>query len=93
MCVWFDTTDDTYTLYRGACDDPARTELVGPYEMGADVVWVAAPTFTSPSGASAGVTFYARGTAWPGQVAVARDGSPKQYVLKVEGLTGRVSLT
>lgn len=93
MCVWFDTTANTYTLYRGTCDDAARTKIAGPYETGAAEVKVSAPAFTAPSGTSAGVTFYARGTGWPGEVRVTRTGSSTVYTLRVEGLTGRVSLS
>ena len=92
ICVWFDTTTNTYTLYRGSCEVSTKTKIAGPYDTGASVVRLSSPSFTSPSGASAGVTFHARGTAWPGEVRVARDGSSKVFVLKVEGLTGRVSL-
>ena len=91
-CVWFDTAANTYTLYRGACDGP-KTKITGPYETGADEVTISSPTFTAPSGANPGVTFFARGTGWPGEVRVTRTGSSKVYVLKVEGLTGRVSLS
>lgn len=93
MCVWFDTTANTYTLYRGACDVSTKTKIAGPYETGADEVRISSPVFTAPSGASAGVTYFARGTGWPGEVRVTRTGSGKVYVLKVEGLTGRVSLS
>lgn len=92
MCVWFDVAANSYTVYRGACDAP-KTKIAGPYETGAPEVEVTAPTFTAPSGTSAGATFYARGTASPGEVRVGRSGSSKVYVLKVEGLTGRVSLS
>lgn len=93
MCVWFDTGANTYTLYRGGCDVSTKTKVAGPYETGDKAVRITAPSFTAPSGSSAGVTFFARGTAWPGEVRVTRTGATKEYVLKVEGLTGRVSLT
>ena len=38
------------------------------------------------------VYFYPRGTASAGSVVVSRSGSSKTYTVKVEGLTGRVSL-
>lgn len=93
MCVWFDVAANSYTVYRGACDDAAKQQVVGPYQTDDPAVELAGPAFTAPSGTSAGVTFYARGTAWPGQVSVTRSGSGTVYALKVEGLTGRVSLT
>lgn len=91
-CVQFDATASSWTLYRGACDDPARLRLEGPVSSDSREVEVTSPAFTGPGGMSPGVTFYARGTAWPGEVRVTRTGSAKTYVLKVEGLTGRVSL-
>lgn len=93
MCVWFDTTANDYTVYRGACDVATKTRVAGPYETGAAEVRIASPAFTAPGSTSAGVTFFARGTAWPGEVRVVRSDSSKVYVLEVEGLTGRVSLT
>lgn len=93
MCVWFDVAANSYTVYRGACDVTTKTKIAGPYETGAAEVRLTAPAFTAPSGTTAGATFYARGTAWPGELRVTRNGSSKVYVLKVEGLTGRVSLS
>jgi prepilin-type N-terminal cleavage/methylation domain-containing protein len=93
ICVWFDVASNSYTVYRGSCEVSTKVKIAGPYQTGADQVQLTLPAFTSPSGTSAGVTFLARGTAWPGEVRVSRTGSSKVYVLKVEGLTGRVSLT
>ena len=92
MCVWFDVTANTYTVYRGACDVTTKQKVAGPYETDSPDVLIASPSFTTSTGTSPGVTFYSRGTAWPGEVRVTRAGSSKTYVLKVEGLTGRVSL-
>lgn len=92
-CVQFDAAGSSWTLFRGACDDPARLRLEGPVTADSREVQVASPAFTGPAGTSTGVTFYARGTAWPGEVRVTRTGTSKTYVLKVEGLTGRVSLS
>ena len=92
MCVQFDTDDDTYTVFRGACDDTARTKLLGPFETGSARVRISTPSFTGSS-EPAGATFYARGTATPGSVKVTLDGSTKTYTLRVDGLTGRVSLS
>jgi type II secretion system protein H len=92
-CVTFDVATDSYTVFRGACDDPAKTEVQGPKSTDSGKVHLATPTFTSSAGTpAAGVSFTARGTAWPGTVKVTRDGSTKTYVLTVEGLTGRVAL-
>lgn len=92
-CVQFAPAANTYTLYRGACDSSARQRVSGPYRTNSAAVALDAPVFTGPSGATDGVTFYARGTAWPGDVRLRRDDSSKVYVIKVEGLTGRVSLS
>lgn len=93
MCVQFDVSANVYTVYTGACNDAARVQVVGPIKTSAPSVRVGSPGFTGPSGSSTGVTFYARGTAWPGSVKVTRNGESKVYTLDVEGLTGRVSLT
>lgn len=92
-CVQFAPAAGTWTLFRGACDAPSRQTLSGPHRASSEAVAVDAPVFTGPSGATDGVTFYARGTAWPGELRVRRDDSSKVYVIKVEGLTGRVSLS
>jgi type II secretion system protein H len=93
-CVTFDVATDSYTVFRGACDNPAKTEVQGPMTTDSSKVHLTTPAFTTPSGTpGTGVSFTARGTAWPGQVKVTRDGSTKTYVLTVEGLTGRVALS
>lgn len=92
-CVQFAPAADTWTTYRGACDSATRQTLVGPYRASSEVVDIDAPAFTGPGGPTDGVTFHARGTAWPGELQVRRDDSSKVYVIKVEGLTGRVSLS
>ncbi|WP_293767460.1 type II secretion system protein [Sporichthya sp.] len=89
-CVTFDVGTQAYTMYRGACDDPARVVLE-TRRPDAARVRLAAPAFLGPSGPTPGVTFKPRGTAWPGSVQVTRTGSAKVYTLSVEGLTGRVS--
>lgn len=91
-CVWFDVSSDTYTVYRGACEASTKQKLTGPHHTASDDVGLSEPSFAGSAGASAGVTFYARGTAAAGQVQVTRSGSAKVYRLTVEGLTGRVSL-
>lgn len=91
-CVWFDVANATYTVYRGACNASTKQKLSGPHHTAADDVTLSDPSFSASSGSSAGVTFYARGTAASGEVSVSRSGSAKVYRLTVEGLTGRVSL-
>ena len=92
MCVQFDVDADQYDVYRGACDSSSRVRVAGPISTAASSVELSAPGFTAQSGAtSTGVTFYARGTAWPGTVQVTRTGESRVYTLRVEGLTGRVS--
>lgn len=86
LCVRFDTAADTYTVVSGTCAAPGP-QVEGPFRAG-DGVALESPVF--PDG---GVTFYARGTATAGSVEVARAGSSKRYTIKVEGLTGRVSLS
>jgi type II secretion system protein H len=90
MCVLFDTTANAYTTYRGACEDTAKVRVQGPIEVDSVDVRLSSPAFGSS--ASPGVTFYARGTALPGAVRVIRIGSTKEYVVSVEGLTGRAFL-
>jgi type II secretion system protein H len=93
VCVAFRVAENDYTLYRGACDDGAKVRVIGPVVSDSADVRLVSPVFTSPSGASTGVTFSARGTAWPGSVRLARTGSSKIFTLTVEGLTGRVSVS
>jgi len=93
MCVAFDTTTDSYSLYQGLCTDPGKIRVDGPFGTDSRAVHLSSPAFTSPEGPSQGVSFTARGTAWPGEVRVTRDGSTKVYRLTVEGLTGRVALS
>ena len=89
MCVLFDDAADSYTVYRGRCSDST-----GPVETSRSDVDIDAPSFTSAAGTpSAGVTFQARGTGSPGSVKITRAGSSKVYVLTVDWLTGRVSLS
>jgi Tfp pilus assembly protein FimT len=93
MCVEFDTGSDSFSLYQGSCSDPGKVLVAGPSDTDSRAVHLASPAFSSPDGTSPGVTFTARGTAWPGEVQVTRDGSTKTYRLTVEGLTGRVALS
>jgi prepilin-type N-terminal cleavage/methylation domain-containing protein len=94
MCVNFNVAAQTYAIYRGACNDlaPAPVLVAGPLHTASPRVRIAAASFTGPAGTTTGVTFKARGTAWPGSVQVLRDGSSAVHTVSVEGLTGRVSL-
>ena len=92
-CVWFDTTANSYSIYRGRCSESSKTLVTGPVPTGHDSIRITDPSFTSAAGTPmAGVTFQGRGTGSPGTVKILRDGSSKVYTIKVEGLTGRVSL-
>jgi type II secretion system protein H len=93
MCVQFDVAANHYTVYRGACDDASRVKVAGPVTSNTPDVHIDSPAFTAPAGSNTGVTFNARGTAWPGTVRVTRGLSSKVYTLHVEGLTGRVSIS
>jgi prepilin-type N-terminal cleavage/methylation domain-containing protein len=92
ICVAFRVAENDYTVYRGPCDDAAKVRIRRSVASSSADVHLASPAFTGTSGVSTGVTFNARGTAWPGSVQVTRAGSGKTYNLTVEGLTGRVSL-
>jgi type II secretion system protein H len=92
ICVSFRVAQNDYTVYRGACGSPTATVL-GPVPSQSADVRLSAPAFTGTSGVSTGVTFNARGTAWPGSVQLTRAGSSKTFTLTVEGMTGRVSLS
>lgn len=88
LCVWFDTSANTYTVHRGAC--ASRTGVLsGPISTASPSVEIASPSFGSPS--SSGVTLHPRGTADAGSVLVTRSDSGKVYKLTVERLTGRVT--
>jgi type II secretion system protein H len=92
ICLQFNGTQ-SYSVYRGACDSATKVQVMGPIAADTPEVHFTSPSFSGTSGASSGVTFNARGTAWPGSVQVTRTGSSKVYTLSVEGLTGRVSLS
>lgn len=94
MCVLFDLPTNQYSVYRGACDAATKLRVLGPIQSDSPDVRVAPPP--EADGAScttAGVTFYARGTATPCALTLTRPNSSKVYLLKVEGLTGRASLS
>lgn len=92
ICVRFSTTDDSWTVLRGRCAD--ATTQISKDTVEAGGVEIATPSFTSSAGdPEAGVTFFPRGTATPGSVKVTRNGTSKVWTVKVEGLTGRVSIS
>lgn len=90
-CVLFDVAADSYTVYRGRCTDAGKVRIDGPMTPDGDT-YLADPQFDGSS-VTTGVTFSQRGTATPGSVVVKRAGSSKTYVVAVEELTGRVSLS
>lgn len=90
-CVQFDDAADTWTTYRGSCGS-GGARLAGPVGMGDARLDLRAVGFTAAAdGSTTGVTFSARGTASPGSVKIARDGSDHVLTIAVEGLTGRVT--
>lgn len=92
-CFWFDDAADTYAVYRGRCSESTKVLALGPVALPSRVR-VTSPGFTSLAGTlTTGVSFQARGTGSPGDVRITRDGSSKAYVLSVDWLTGRVSLS
>jgi type II secretory pathway pseudopilin PulG len=91
MCVDFDVVAQTYSMYRGSCDDPAKVVLQGPMRPQGTKTRLSSPSFNGPGGISTGATFAPRGTAWPGSVRVIRTDGAKIWTLSLEGLTGRVS--
>jgi type II secretion system protein H len=92
LCVRF--AGDRYSVYIVDANPCGLTgpRVDGPFTADAHDVSFSSPSFASTSGAGTDVLFYARGTASPGSVKVIRAGSTKVYTVKVEGLTGRVSL-
>ncbi|PVG81541.1 type II secretion system protein GspH [Nocardioides gansuensis] len=92
-CVQFDTTRSEWSIFRGSCDATDKILVQGPVATQSPRVRIASATFTGSATAQPGVTFDARGTAWPGAVHIVRSGSDKTYVVTVEGLTGRVALS
>lgn len=91
-CVWFNDDADSYTVYRGGCSDASKVKVSGPTKV-ARHLRIDSPAFALSAGSSSGATFQGRGTGSPGSVTVKRDGSSRSFVLSVDWLTGRVSLT
>ncbi len=97
-CVRFSAT--SWTVYRSDCT-VAANKVGGPYQVRDSSITVTGVDFPPPATAVLGQTsacpdadqcayFYPRGTALPGELRVTRPG--KTYTVRVEGLTGRVSL-
>lgn len=86
----FDVTSRSYELFRSSCGAPGGGETDRTQSPRIELV---APDFQQTDGSTAPrVIFTARGSASKGTVLVTRENSSKQYVVTVEGLTGRVSL-
>jgi type II secretory pathway pseudopilin PulG len=93
LCMVIDAEADTWRLERGRCETETRTRLDGPWGLDSDLLDLVEPRFTGPDGTRLpGVTFTSHGTASPGSVRITRSGSDKVYEIRVEGLTGRVSI-
>jgi prepilin-type N-terminal cleavage/methylation domain-containing protein len=94
FCVKFDTTANSYTVYRYACAPTGNVKVGGPYNLGDARLQLSNVVFDSVAPATnTQLTFKASGTATPGGLQVTRTGSTKIYTLDVEGLTGRVSVS
>jgi type II secretion system protein H len=89
MCVTFGTT--SYTVYRATCGTGAV--VLGPMQVNGQAR-LSGAAFTPLTAAQAPNTlvFTPRGTASAGLVHVTRADSSKDYSVKVDGFTGRVSL-
>jgi hypothetical protein len=90
MCVNFDLPGQSFTVLRGGCGESGRVPVEGPIRPEPGVRLITA-SFSPGGTTGGGLTFYPRGTATPGSVAIGRDGSTRVDILFVEGLTGRVS--
>ncbi len=67
FCVKFDTTANTYTVYRYACAPTGNVKVNGPFDLGDSRLQLTAVSFTAVAPAtSTEVTFKASGTATPG---------------------------
>jgi prepilin-type N-terminal cleavage/methylation domain-containing protein len=93
FCIDFPSPGTSYTVYRYSCDTATRVKVSGPFTLPAKVT-ITNPAFLNSDGATVTqAAFRPSGTAWPGQLVIIRTGSSKTYTLKVEGLTGRVSIS
>ena len=94
LCMRFDVSNDTYTVFRSACTSTAV--VAAPTRRTRGSVALHNPTFTPanattdscPTG-NACAYFYPRGTGSPGEVVVRRP-SGKSITITIEGLTSRV---
>lgn len=92
-CLLFDADADVWRLYSGRCDSATKVLVGGPWGSGDQRVDLVDPEFVhGPGSTLAGVTFSPRGTATPGRVIVARSDNGTVHTVRVEGLTGRVSV-
>jgi type II secretion system protein H len=92
LCVRFESNQRDYSTYTGECDG-SPVKIAGPLTAVNGDVRITTPSFTGRYSTGTGVSFYARGTASPGNLKVTRTGSSKVYTVSVEGLTGRVSVS
>lgn len=97
-CVYF--TASTWTVYRSNCT-VAANKAGGPESVADPSITLGSVAFPAPASPVPGQTtacpvaqrcayFYPRGTALAGSLQVNRTG--KTYTVRVEGLTGRVSV-
>jgi prepilin-type N-terminal cleavage/methylation domain-containing protein len=94
FCVKFNTSSNTYTVYRYACGDAAMVQVGGPYKLGDPRLQLTDVSFNNPAAPdNAQLTFRPSGSATPGGLTIRRTGSSKTYTLDVEGLTGRVTVS
>lgn len=90
-CVRFDVAAETWSRFRGRCDDPGAQLVEGPVAVG-DGLGLDDARFQHDSTTYLpGVTFTPRGTATPGGVTVTRESSDVRVRIRVEALTSRVS--
>lgn len=92
-CVAFDPAVRSYEVHKFVCGasgsgvEPAATTQ-------STRVKIETPAFVQINGSTTTtVSFFPRGSATKGSVKLTREGSDKDYIISVEGLTGRVSLT
>lgn len=91
-CVQFATASSTYVVRPGGC---ASAVVGGTKTLRSSRVVLADPVFTQPNGATAAqVQFTPRGSATKGSLRLRRaESSGRTYVINVEGLTARVSVS
>lgn len=93
FCVTFDTDASSYTINRYACGT-SLVKVNGPIKTSDPRVHIEDPTFLQNGGGTTNsLLFRPTGTATPGSIKVTRNGSDKTYTVRVEGFTGRVSIS